>query len=205
SLTRTEVPMTPEADATSTPTTQGSPRRLERLVARRGAANPDACAVQDRDGYVMSYGQLWDDSGRLAGVLARMGIGRRSVVAIALDRSAEMVVAVLGVVRTGAAYVLLDPQSPPARNALIVTEVAARAIVEGTVPAPWSPTGPALRVVLPLSGTGPERPPAAEAPGDPEDPLYIAYTSGSTGHPKGVIASHQAVAHFSTESSLCAL
>jgi amino acid adenylation domain-containing protein len=219
--------MTPVADAARLVATPGSQHRLEGLVARRVAARPGACAVQEHDGRVITYGQLWDQSGELAQVLAGMGVGRGSVAAIALDRSADMVVAVLGVARTGGAYVLLDPYSPPARNALIVSEAAARVIVEGPVPAPWSPPGSTARVALPLPGrdavlrqagvpparrepggdlhTGSKWQPAGTSGGNPEDPLYIAYTSGSTGRPKGVIASHRAVAHFSTESNLCTL
>ncbi len=180
----------------------GQAARVESLVARRVAANPAGCAVLDREGRVLTYGQLWEESGRLAETLAAMEIGGGSFVAIALDRSAEMVVAMLGVARSGAAYVLLDPQSPAGRNALIVAEVAASAIVEGHDPAPWSPPGPAPRVRLPLG-----RRQATEVlapPGrDLEQPLYVAYTSGSTGRPKGVIASHRAVIHFVTQSNLC--
>jgi amino acid adenylation domain-containing protein len=179
--------------------------RLEQLVERQASARPEKCVVQEHTGRALSYRQLWQESGRLAATLARLGIGRGHAVAVALDRSIELVVAVLGIARSGAAYVLLDPQSPPARNQLMVDEVDARALVEPAVRPTWSPSCAGHHIVLPLEETAPlgAVPPAGG--GDDEDILYYAFTSGSTGRPKGVVVPHRAVAHFVLEPRLCSL
>jgi amino acid adenylation domain-containing protein len=179
--------------------------RIEHLVARWVAARPDACAVREHTtGRAVSYRALWQRSGQVAAVLAARGVGRGDVVVVALDRSIELVQAILGVVRTGAAYVLLDPVSPPARNAMIVEEVRAAALVEAAQPAPWCPATAVPQIAVPLDdgagGEVPELDPTAD-----QDVAYVAYTSGSTGRPKGVLTSHRAVAHFVADSALVTL
>jgi amino acid adenylation domain-containing protein len=187
------------------PTRGQRAERIEDLVALQVAERSPAVAVCEPSGRSLTYGQLWDQSGRLAGRLAQLAIGRGNVVGIALDRGIDMVVAALGVARSGAAYVLLDPQSPPARNASILEEVEAAALVDSAVSAPWAPPTTVPRLVLPLAGsTEPEPAPSVSVSAE-DEPLYLAFTSGSTGRPKGVIASHRAVIHFSTETVLCAL
>ncbi|WP_203856109.1 amino acid adenylation domain-containing protein [Plantactinospora mayteni] len=172
---------------------------------------PEAVAVRDQQGRALSYAELWRRSGRLAAALNRRGIGRGDIVVIALDRSLELVEAVLGAARSGAAYVLLDPVSPPLRNAHIVADVRAAAIVETAAPAPWRPASDVPRIVLPLDGDDdPDGDDAGSfdaadlAVGD-DDLLYVAYTSGSTGRPKGVMASHRAVTHFVADTALVEL
>jgi amino acid adenylation domain-containing protein len=181
--------------------------RAEWLVYRQVEARPEACAVRDRAARSLTYQQMWRTSGWLAAELIRRGVGRGDVVAIALDRGLELIQAIVAVARTGAAYVLLDPASPPARNAFIVAETGAVALVGMPDPVPWQPAV-TIPVVSPpaassgAGGTGQDDAVPALDPAADGDLLYIAYTSGSTGRPKGVLATHRAVAHFVADTAL---
>lgn len=179
------------------------PYGVHHLVAGRVRATPDTVAVRHHQGAALTYGELWERAGSLAATLSRSGIGRGDAVVLAMDRSVELVVALLGVARSGAAYVLLDPHSPTSRNALILEEVGARAVVlAADQPEAAIPAGP-RRIVLPLTEPPDVAPP--EVDGAAEDPLYVSYTSGSTGRPKGVVTPHRAVVNFVTSADICTL
>lgn len=185
---------------------------IEQLVARHVRERPDAIAVRDQSGREVSYRELWRRSGQFAAALNDRGVGRGDIVVLALDRSIELVEASLGCARSGAAYAVLDPVSPPARNAHILEEVSAAAIVEMAARAPWRPASDVPSLTLPLAdGQSPAAdgsdPGAAEdkGHGDEDDLLYVAYTSGSTGRPKGVMATHRAVSQFVTDTALVEL
>src|SRR5262249_43406823 len=111
---------------------------------------------------------------RIARRLAAAGVRPGDRVALALERSAGMIAAILGVLKAGAAYVPLDPAYPAERLAF------AR-----------EPSGAALLLTAgalePLPPASPRR---LEVPADPSPPAYVIYTSGSTGQPKGVVVSH---------------
>jgi amino acid adenylation domain-containing protein len=149
---------------------------LAGLFAAQAACAPDAAAVTG-DGWSLTYGELADRAARLADRLARQGVRPGARVALLLDRSLDLVVAILGVLQAGAAYVPLDPELPRERLELILAD-ARPALVIG---------GAELRERLP---SGPPRP----WPSVPADlPAYVIFTSGSTGRPKGVVVSHAAV------------
>ncbi|MER5515198.1 non-ribosomal peptide synthetase [Streptomyces sp. NPDC002763] len=173
-----------------------SPRGISTLIQERVAAHPEALAVCDTAGAALSYAELWERSGWLAADLAGRGIGAGDRVALALGRSVDFVVAVLGVIRAGAAYIPLDPMAPPERVDGILADAEPAVILAAPNPRPALP--PTRTLVV----TGlPDRDPGAPVPdsaSDPESVFYIGFTSGSTGRPKGVMIPHRAVERFAT-------
>ncbi|MCP3962379.1 MAG: amino acid adenylation domain-containing protein [bacterium] len=163
---------------------------IHRLIARRAAQTPDAIAVIEpaavASGFerCLSFRQLVDRARRLAAVLRRRGVGPESRVGISLDRSLEAVVAILGTLEAGAAYVFLDPTYPEERRAYMIADAGAELIL----------TRESLTEVLSESAEdGAEGRPLAL-----ENAAYLVYTSGSTGQPKGVVVSHRAVSHHAS-------
>ncbi|MBL9126039.1 MAG: AMP-binding protein, partial [Verrucomicrobiales bacterium] len=181
--------------------------RVDVRVAEQAARTPDVVAVvQGRE--TLTYAELMERSGEIARWLASRQVGPGDRVAICCERSVEMVVGVLGVLRSGAAYVPLDPFYPEARLALMLEESAPRALLTRRR---WATRLPAEGVATlclegpvsefaGLSGEGeiPAAPEASEAGGGPsEDGLaYVIYTSGSTGRPKGVAMGHRPLANL---------
>jgi amino acid adenylation domain-containing protein len=175
-------------------------RGVHHLVAERVAAGPGGLAVTAADGD-LTYQQLWARSSELAAALSARGVEAGDRVAVAVDRSAALVITLLAVARLGAAYVPLDPLAPPGRTAAVLAEAACAAVVRSPDRAPL-PDVPALDVTDMREGDGhwPE-----PAPFDPETPLYVAYTSGSTGAPKGVVVPHRAVLRLVISPAYCPL
>ncbi|MBD0674753.1 hypothetical protein BU198_29650 [Streptomyces sp. CBMA156] len=141
----------------------------------------------------LDYRQLDTASDRLAGQLAASGAGPGTFVALALPRGADMIVALLAVLKTGAAYLPVDLAYPPERIAYMLDDAAPALVV--TTSATRLPDGCAApRVDLDLLDSrlpqGPEIPvhPPVAVPGSP---AYVVYTSGSTGRPKGVVVPHE--------------
>jgi amino acid adenylation domain-containing protein len=161
-------------------------------VARR----PEAIAVSFGDRR-LTYGQLGKTAERLANTLRALGVTGRSRVAICLDRSVELVVAMVGVLEAGAAYVPLDPQYPADRLVFMMRDAGIE-IVVGDARCPPAVTAAAARVVqVDMVGdeASPEAVDASEACA-PAHTAYVMYTSGSTGRPKGVAVPHRAIARL---------
>ncbi|GAB3833621.1 hypothetical protein GCM10027610_027820 [Dactylosporangium cerinum] len=150
---------------------------VDRFLAQV-AARPDAVAVRCGEREV-SYGQLGAAAAGLAARLRTQGIGPGSLVGIALPRTAELLVAALGVLETGAAYLPLDPSYPAERIAFIRDDAGAALVL-----------GPQD---VSLDAGGDATP--DEAP-SPDDVAYVIYTSGSTGRPKGVAVPHGALTNL---------
>ena len=141
------------------------------------------------DGETLAYAELDRRSAALAGRLQRAGVLRGDRVAVALPRSFELVVALLAILRAGAAYVPLDSQQPMARLEAILDEAQPRVLL---VPesAGGLPGGVPMMRVEAYGETAGFDP--VQAPG-PDDAAYVIYTSGSTGLPKGVVIAHDAI------------
>lgn len=161
---------------------------LTALIEETMRNHPTAPAVSF-DGETLDYAALDRKSAALADDLIRRGTGRDTIVAVALDRSLDLVVALVAVLRAGAAYLPLDASNPPARVkaildaarplcALTTSDNAGFAGVEVVAPHDWPETPAPDR-----------RRPAIS----PDDMAYVIYTSGSTGTPKGVVIEHHAI------------
>ncbi|MGD0063229.1 MAG: non-ribosomal peptide synthetase [Streptosporangiaceae bacterium] len=168
----------------------GPPPDVLTRFRRAALAVPERTAVQAVDGQ-LSFAELEDRTARLAGALRARGIGRGDRVGVSMPRTSQLVVALLGVWRAGAAYVPLDP-AYPARRLAFMAQDARLALLLGPDGAPGlSPWIETLGVGAALAAR-PAR--AAEVTLSSQDPAYVSYTSGSTGTPKGVQVSHGGVA-----------
>ncbi|WP_347268066.1 amino acid adenylation domain-containing protein [Paracoccus sp. (in: a-proteobacteria)] len=164
---------------------------LTALIAAQLAATPEATAVSFDDTR-LSFAELDRRSAALAARLVRMGAGRDRIVAVALQRSLDLPVALLAVLRAGAAYLPLDPDHPPERIARILAQAQPVAVLATPDQAGLFPAGTELLAPedwpsdWPGEGTAPALP-------QPRDLAYVIFTSGSTGEPKGVAIEHRAI------------
>jgi non-ribosomal peptide synthetase component F len=168
-------------------------------------ATPDAVAVVF-GATTLSYAQLNAQANRLAHLLIRRGVGPEQSVALALPRSADMIVAILAVLKAGAGYLPLDPGHPPERITFLLGDaqpalVCTLAEIDGDLP----DTGPIPRLVIDhpdtvemLNGYPRTDPTNADRTAHllPQHPAYVMYTSGSTGQPKGVVVCHHSVVNL---------
>lgn len=165
------------------------------LFARRAAAAGDARAIVCGDREV-SYRQLATSVGRLAARLRQAGVGPECVVGVCLETSPEAVVALLGVLASGGAFLPLDPSHPPARLAELASGAGAVAVVtdrRSQRSVPPLPGGGAPLLVEDCEEGGPQ---AVLEPLPPERLAYVLHTSGSTGRPKGVAVQHGSLANY---------
>jgi amino acid adenylation domain-containing protein len=162
---------------------------LPEAIRAQVRARPEAPAVRFGDRRV-TYGELNARADAIAASLHAAGIAPGGLVAICLDRSPDMVAALLAVHRVGAAYLPLDPDFPPARLDYIVRDAGAAALLTEARLADTIPGCDLPRILIEEIG---EVPCAGTATVERNDLAYVLYTSGSTGHPKGVEISHGAL------------
>ena len=143
----------------------------------------------------MTYRELWDGSTRLAGELVARGVRPGALVGIYVERSLEMVVSMLAIVRAGAAYVPLDPAFPADRVKFMIEDSGIKLILTQTTLVEHMPAHSAqtLLVDRPAPAGNAATLPAAI---DAQSLAYVRFTSGSTGKPKGVEIPHQALVNF---------
>ncbi|MCX5409283.1 amino acid adenylation domain-containing protein [Streptomyces sp. NBC_00335] len=171
------------------------------LIRAQAAATPEAIAVSAA-GRHLGYRELLARTDQLAAALRAGGVRPGDLVAVHLDRTADLPAALLAVLATGAAYLPLDPGYPAERLALVLRDSAAVLVLADREPAPLvAAAAPAvLRLPAPSAQDPAEAAPDADhgaAPG-PDDVAYVLYTSGSTGRPKGVAVGHRALVNLLT-------
>lgn len=178
---------------------------VHELFERRAAECPDAIAIVFEESS-LSYAGLNRRANRLAGHLISLGIGPDKLVAVCMSRSIEMVVALLAVMKTGAAYIPLDPSHPSERLSYYIKDSAPSAVLSESrvIERLSSPQVPviALDTQKPFFTGYSENNPARHTLGLTSDHLaYVIYTSGSSGAPKGTEVSHRAVVNFLSSMS----
>ena len=170
---------------------------LHELVEAQVARTPDAVAVEF-EGRRLTYAELNARANQLAHRLRKLGAGPDLLVAHCVDRSLEMVIAVLAILKAGAAYVPLDPAYPKDRLAFMLTDTKATVLL----------TQESLRSALPAAqaqvlcidtdwvSIAQESPLNLKCDTRPDQLCYVIYTSGSTGRPKGVMLEHRAAVNI---------
>ncbi|CAO5250727.1 Amino acid adenylation domain-containing protein [Frankia sp. AgKG'84/4] len=154
---------------------------VAQAIEQQARRTPDAVALA-HEGRTWTYAQLDGWAGQVAADLAGRGLGAEDLVAVQLPRSPQLVVAMLAVLRAGAAYAPVDPTYPADRIRTILDDLSPRHVIT-TVRPPAELTAAA----------------APSRPADPASPAYVIYTSGSTGTPKGVMVTHRAVHNFALD------
>jgi amino acid adenylation domain-containing protein len=165
---------------------------LYELIAAQTQRTPEGLAVIDRHSS-LSYAELDSRAERLASHLVNLGVAPDVLVGIFMERSVDMVVALVAVLRAGGAYVPLEPDQPSDRLAYMIADSRPAVILSTSallndIPAQEMP-------IVVVDGALPEAPPVAgnHTLAGPQDLAYVMYTSGSTGQPKGVMIEHRSI------------
>lgn len=189
----------------------GAYAHLADLLDLSLSRHADRIATVDADGHELTYRDLDARSHALAGRLAGAGVGRGAIVALCAGRSIDTLVAIVAILRAGAAYLPIDPAYPDAQLAFMLADATPTLVLADEAMherlATLTPAkGMIAPPVWPLSEAtcehAVERNNAASIR-DAEDIAYVMYTSGSTGRPKGVVVPHRAVARLVIGQSYC--
>ncbi|MGK3091280.1 amino acid adenylation domain-containing protein [Streptomyces sp. WAC01490] len=173
----------------TSPTDHGS---VLELFAARTRARPDAPAVVSGT-QMLTYAELEARADAVAWLLKDAGVGQDVPVVVRVDRSPNMAVALLGVLKAGGVYVPLDPKYPSERNKFVLEDTGAPVVLTTRELASVPADGRARTVLLDEPGPDAARTDSPPAP-RPQDLAYVIYTSGSTGRPKGVMVDHTSLA-----------
>ncbi len=181
----------------------GGRRPVHEEFAATVASRPEAVAVVGADGQ-LSYRELDEASDRLARRLRSLGARPGTLVAVALDRSTAMLVALLATWKAGAAYVPLDPAYPAERLTLMLEDSAAAVLLTTSDLSVGLPASGAQLLCLDADTAAIAAQPVGSlgVPVTPDDLAYVIYTSGSTGRPKGVMIEHAALGNFLASMAL---
>jgi amino acid adenylation domain-containing protein len=181
-------------------------RTIHELFEEQAATRPETIAVVTPDSQ-LTYGQLNERANRLAQRLIKLGVKRGDLVALCMERSADVMIGLLGILKAGGAYVPLDSAYPDERLAFMLADTAARCVVAHKATAARLAPFSGSTKILCLDGS------AAEIVAEPnqlpkvgsraEDCAYVIFTSGSTGNPKGVLVGHRAVVRLVRDTNYC--
>ncbi|MCK5573218.1 MAG: amino acid adenylation domain-containing protein, partial [Bacteroidetes bacterium] len=174
-------------------------RSVQELFESQSVKNPEAVAVvfgEER----WTYEELDLRSNRFASYLRGLGVGAEVLVGICMERSVEMVVALLGVLKAGGAYLPIDPSYPAERIEFMITDSSARMVLTQARLEERIPRGSVAVICVDrrseeIAKESDDRLPAVT---NPENLAYVIYTSGSTGKPKGVMVPHRGVVNYLT-------
>ncbi|MHC8319524.1 non-ribosomal peptide synthetase [Pseudomonas sp. GB2N2] len=176
-------------------------RYLPQRIAEHARVTPDAIALTDSV-QCLSYGQLQAQVAALSSAFHAHGLSRGSIVALALPRSADLVVAMLAAWQVGAAYLPLDSQWPMARQAMMLEQAGAGLLLVDTQHADqWHDAPLPVTTLTHLLNTTPLAASTIELGTQGEDAAYVLFTSGSTGVPKGVVIEHRHLLNYTARVS----
>lgn len=166
------------------------------LIADQAARTPDATAALCEGGH-LTYRQLDRQANQVAHRLIQGGVAPGDLVAVHMERCLDLLVALLGILKAGAAYVPIDPGAPAARRAMLVRATGSKVVVTHTALADHA--DPAVAPCIDVDTRdawerAPETPPAVRV--SPTDLMYVLFTSGTTGEPKGVMLEHRGIVNL---------
>ncbi|GAA1697024.1 hypothetical protein GCM10009733_110320 [Nonomuraea maheshkhaliensis] len=170
---------------------------VQQLIERQAAKTPDALAVLS-DAAELTYAELNARANRLARELLELGAGPETVVGVHAERDADMIVTLLGVLKSGAAYLPLDPGYPAERLRFLLDDAQAQLVVTKAHLASRLPEGDWQVLCTDTRAADIQRHPAHDLGplATPANLAYVIYTSGSTGRPKGVQVPHSGLANY---------
>lgn len=170
---------------------------IHQLIEIQARQTPDAVAAIGRDKQ-LTFAELNARANQVAGYLSKFGVGPEVIVGICVERSLEMLVGLLGILKSGGAYLPLDPAYPAERLAFMLADAQAKVVLTQAHLAGGLPpgAGPCIRLDADWPSIGSQPASDIDRGAGPRSLAYVIYTSGSTGKPKGVMVEHGNVLNF---------